>query len=63
MQRSESSLMSRLRWDLVKNSRDCHHRAIELFLLLLEDLPMVRDTASEERSNGRMQFGALIRSA
>ena len=43
MQRSESSLMSRLKWELVKNSRDYRYRAIELFLLLLEDLPMVRD--------------------
>ena len=63
MQRSESSLMSRLKWELVKNTRDYRYRAIELFLLLLEDLPMVRDTAWQERSNGRMQFGALIRSA
>ena len=43
MQRSESSLMSRLKWEFVKNSRDYRYRAIELFLLLLEDLPMVRD--------------------
>ena len=43
VQRSESSLMSKLKWELVKNSRDYRYRAIELFLLLLEDLPMVRD--------------------
>ena len=43
MQRSESSLMSRLKWELVKNTRDYRYRLIELFLLLLEDLPMVRD--------------------
>jgi hypothetical protein len=57
VQRSESSLMSKLKWELVKNSRDYRYRAIELFLLLLEDLPMVRDY----RLAGAFQWSHAVR--
>ena len=63
MQRSESSLTSRLKWELVKTPATTAIGRSSCFSCCWRICRWCVITASQERSNGRMQFGALIRSA